>query len=352
MLTATDFAIILNPRMAASPLKVLWIKDTRTGHVNKAKGFLAALAGGPRPLEVTDWNVRWRFPLARHLVSRLQSTCFQVPACCLLEDFPPRGTYDLVVSAGGLTQWPNLLMAKRLGVPNVYLGSPHHFSPSLFSLIPLVDPPNQDPPFLQLEVMTSEMSPAAARASAKVHLPDLAQPAWALLLGGDGEGLKWLREDYLALVDGFLKEAAAAGKATCVATSRRTPAWVEQEVIGRCRAQPGFAGGAWFHSADVPKLPLLSLLGAAERTWVTADSVSMVYEAVASGTLTLAVYPTCGSTNARHQAQFKHSGKLARLDLAWPQPFADLQPLGGWRPVTGDVQSKLAAEALSRLGLA
>ena len=339
--------------MPVTPIRVLWLKDDRPGHLNKVKGFLTSLAAVV-PLETTAWRVCWRLSVLRHLVGRLSGTCLAPPPSWVLRDFPPQGAFDLIISAGGLTQWPNAWLARRLRLPNVYLGSPHHFAPEAFTLIPMTDPPHENPPFLKLALVPSEVSPASARDRARKYFPALRETGWTLLLGGDGEGLKWSEEDFTYLTECFLEAAGSAGQKVFVATSRRTPERVEGAVRERCGKFPGFVAGAWFHASGGETPPLLALLGAANKIFVTADSVSMANEAVASGVSSVAVYPTGGVANRRHEVQFsqlEREGRLARCRLAGTSDLGAVEPAGGWRLVAGDPHAELAGRALRRLGL-
>lgn len=338
--------------MPADPIRVLWLKDDRPGHVNKVKGFLAALEKAA-PLETTTWDVRWRLPWLRHVVGRLSKSSLLPSPSTLIRDFPPQGNYDLVISSGGLTQWPNMVLAKQLGVPNVYIGSPHHFAHDAFTLIPMTDPPHENPPFLKMELVPSVVSPDAAKQCAKEHFPDAAEPAWTLLLGGDGEGMKWSEADFLKLADRFLEVATLAGKPILAATSRRTPERVEAAVRERFEKHDSFIKGAWFHASGGKTIPLLALFGASGRIIVTADSVSMANESVAAGVPAVAVYPTQGTPKPRHEWQFsllENEGRLARTRLASNEKLADLTPAGGWHLITGDQHAALAEKALERLG--
>jgi mitochondrial fission protein ELM1 len=338
--------------MSATPIRVLWLKDNRPGHLNKVKGYLSSVAKS-MPLEVTTWDVSWRYSLLRHWVGRLSGTCFTPPPSWVLKNFPPPGMFDLIISSGGITQWPNAWLAKRLGVPNIYIGSPHHFSPDAFTLIPMTDPPHDNPPFLKLELVPSEVSPDSAKQCTRAYLPTLAETGWTLLLGGDGEGLKWSHHDFLSLVERFQEEAEQAGKKVFVATSRRTPERVEAVLRQSFEGSNGFEAGAWFHASGGKTMPLLALLGAADRIVVTADSVSMTNEAVAAGVPAVAVYPTEGVPNPRHEGQFsilEKDGKLARIHLAQATSLAEVQPASGWKLVSGDSHEALAERTLQRLG--
>ena len=338
--------------MPATPIRVLWLRDNRPGHLNKVKGFLALLARTV-PLEITTCDLRWRFSPLRHLVGRLSGFFLNWWPALFLKNFHPGNDFDLIISSGGLTQWPNVLMARRTGAPNVYIGSPHHFPSHLFTLIPMTDPPHGNPPFLKLELVLSEVSPDAARESARQHFPHLAELGWTLLMGGDGEGMKWSDADFLRLADRFIDGAEKAGKPMFVVTSRRTPERVEKALIGKFEGRPGFVTGAWFHQSGEKTLPVLALLGASSKIIVTADSVSMTNEAVASGVPSIAIYPPEGKPKPRHEAQFsllENDGKLARFKLATAGNLEGLEPAGGWRLITGDSHAAIAVMALERLG--
>ncbi len=339
--------------MPANPIRVLWLKDHRPGHVNKARGFLASLEQ-VAPLEVTPCDVHWRFPPLRHLVGRLSRACLNLPSRLLFKNFNPGVAFDLIVSAGGHTQWPNVLMAHRTGAPNIYLGSTHHFPTDAFALLPTTDPPHENPPFLRLALTPSNVTPDAARACARRHFPELREPAWTLLLGGDGEGLKWTDADFSRLAALFQAAAEKAGKKMFISTSRRTRESVEKELIRQFTGRANFVAGAWYHASGGKTIPLLALLGPAERIFVTADSVSMTNEAVASGAATVAVYPATGKVNPRHERQFRlleTDGRIARAQLAEETDLSSLKPAGGWRLVTADLHRTFAEVSLQRLKL-
>jgi hypothetical protein len=87
-----------------TPLKVIFLADTRPGHYHLAEGVIAALAR-LRPVEVTRILVhrRWIVP-TRWLRRRINAKGFIRRACCAwpIASMPRRcPKADLVVSAGG-----------------------------------------------------------------------------------------------------------------------------------------------------------------------------------------------------------------------------------------------------------
>lgn len=338
--------------MSVQPIKVLWLRDNRPGHINKVKGFLSSVAD-LIPIEVTPFDLQWRWSLLRHLAGRWNRVFLKLPPAIYLRDFHPGSDFDLIISSGGLTQLPSVLMARRLDVPNIYLGSPHHYPPEMFVLIPMTDPPHGESPFIKMELVPSGVTPQSAKDCATRFFPDFGASCWTLLVGGNGEGMKWDETDFLLLADRFIEAAEKAGKSFFVATSRRTPEIVERSLIERFESRPGFAGAAWFHQSSDESPPVLALLGGSERIVVTADSVSMTNEAVASGIPTVVVYPTNGEPKKRCEAQLlvlEEDGKLIRSHLKDSGDIGTLAPPQGWKPVTGNLHLELAEKSLKRLG--
>ena len=109
-----------------TPLKVIFLADTRPGHYHLAEGVIAALAR-LRPVEVTRIQVKrkWIVP-TRWLRRRINAESFYPPrmlrmAYRIEAEALPKA--DLVVSAGGETQMPNICVTRFLGVPNIFCGS-------------------------------------------------------------------------------------------------------------------------------------------------------------------------------------------------------------------------------------
>ena len=105
--------------MTATPLKVIFLADTRPGHYHLAQGVIAAIAR-LRPVEVTRIEVKrkWIVP-TRWLRRRINAKSFFPPRMLRMAyridaDALPKA--DLVVSAGGETQMPNICVSRFLGV--------------------------------------------------------------------------------------------------------------------------------------------------------------------------------------------------------------------------------------------
>ena len=139
MTRATPHSFRQSPGQPVTPLKVIFLADTRPGHYHLAEGVIAAVKR-LRPVEVTRIEVKrkWIVP-TRWLRSRINAESFYPPrmlrmAYRIQADELPKA--DLVVSAGGETQMPNICVTRFLGVPSVFCGSLlRGLGPENFSLV-------------------------------------------------------------------------------------------------------------------------------------------------------------------------------------------------------------------------
>ena len=199
-------------------LRILWLTDTRPGHRNKALGLLHALEQ-THPLEVFEHPVRWRIPAVRHLLGRLGKIGLSLPVSLFLKNAPQAKGYDIILSSGGLTQWPNAALARRIGVPNIFLGSVRRMDKGAFHLLPALDPPSYEAPYLDLDLIPSHVNPTAVATASQTWLPESKFPAWTVLIGGDGEGYRWSVSDLKSLGHALTAAAERESRKLYVATS-------------------------------------------------------------------------------------------------------------------------------------
>jgi mitochondrial fission protein ELM1 len=219
-----------------TPLKVIFLADTRPGHYHLAEGVIAALAR-LRPVEVTRILVhrRWIVP-TRWLRRRINAKSFYPPrmlrmAYRIEAEALPKA--DLVVSAGGETQMPNICVTRFLGTPNIFCGSllrglgPENFSLVISSYdrdagsarhMVVLKPSSIDPEVLGRPVTVARYGPD--------HHPRLA----GLLIGGNAGPFRYRRGEWERLLDFARVLSKAWGTRWLVSTSRRTPDFVADRV--------------------------------------------------------------------------------------------------------------------------
>ncbi|MES2982944.1 MAG: ELM1/GtrOC1 family putative glycosyltransferase [Verrucomicrobiota bacterium] len=324
------------------------MKDRKSGHLNKAQGLLLAL-GKITEIHVVEFPIAWRVPGLRQLLSYLGKKSFKCPIHWVLKNVPSMSGIDLIVSAGGLTQWPNAALAYQFHKSNVFLGSPRKMNPDLFTLIGMHDAPRNQPPYYHFDIIPSLVSPESAEQAAnEAGLP--LHRDWGILMGGDGEGIAWKEDDYLEMTEKFLTQAKDSGNQVRIATSRRTPVHVEVKLREMVTKSGLLAGACWYHSREQSAPSLLAMLGACSRLAVTADSMSMTHEAVSSGRPVFVIRPEVGG-NPRLMGNID---ELATAGYLLPQNIKSLDMIGstpenGWRLIARDPSLALAEAVIASL---
>lgn len=165
---------------------------------------------------------------------------------------------------------------------------------------------------------------AEARARPDPRLAALPVPRAAVLVGGRSRHVRFGEADIARLADG-LAELAGSGVSLAVTTSRRTP----EALRARLAALVATTGGFLWDGTG-PN-PYLAMLASADAVVVTADSVNMVGEALATSAPVLVFEPAGGA--ARHRAllsELERAGQVrpfrGRLE-AWPREPLDTTPI-------------------------
>ncbi len=211
------------------PLRIIFLADTRPGHYHIAQGVITALSR-LRPVEVTRIEVqrKWIVP-TRWLRARINAKTFYPPRMLRMayrieaEALPEA---DLVVSAGGETQMPNICVTRLLGVPNIFCGSllrglePENFSLIISSYdrdatsekhLVVLKPSSLDPE----ELGRPEIVPRFG--------PDRRPEIVGLLIGGRAGRFHYTRREWERLLSFAAEVSKAWGTRWLISTSRRTP---------------------------------------------------------------------------------------------------------------------------------
>ncbi len=155
----------------------------------------------------------------------------------------------------------------------------------------------------------NRLSPAAlaqARRSPDPRIAALPSPRAALLIGGNNRHFRFTPADAIALAD-IVRVFFVQGYSVMATASRRTPRFVA-EALGAALQE----GAGWIWDGEGEN-PYLSMLASADTVVVTADSVSMVGEAVATGAPVYAFAPIGG-----HRKIADYLERLERLGAVRP----------------------------------
>ncbi len=225
--------------------------DGKRGHERQCEGLVAALAA--------------RLGVNLSVLRAPGSAWARGIAFCGGSLSLPEGQPDLLLGAGRACQLPLLAARRRRGGRAVYLMRPQ-LPLSWFDLNVV---PRHDGVAAGAHVVVSEgpLNPVRPGATRDESLG-------LVLLGGPSAHHDWDSDAMLAQLERVLRVSPA--RRWVVTDSRRAPV----ALAARLAALPGTE----FHShRDTPPDWLPALLARAAEVWVSADSVSMIYEALSGG---------------------------------------------------------------------
>ena len=357
MTRATPLSFRQSSGQPVTPLKVIFLADTRPGHYHLAEGVIAAV-DRLRPVEVTRIEVKrkWIVP-TRWLRRRINAQSFYPPrmlrmAYRIQADELPKA--DLVVSAGGETQMPNICVTRFLCVPNVFCGSLlRGLGPENFSLVISSYDRDAGSPRHMVLLKPSAIDPDAlgrpangaalwTRSSSKACRPAHRRQCWAVPLSPQRNGRGCLE---------FAKRLSQAwGTRWLVSTSRRTPDHVADKVAGLAKDESVIARFIDYRSAGPGTLP--EVFGKAEVIVCTEDSSTMVSEAVSARLPVVGVAPEAHRFTDEESA---YRAFLVRNNWCRVLPIAALMPetfaaaLSEIEPIKENPLDALAAKLKERL---
>ncbi|HEV8015416.1 MAG TPA: mitochondrial fission ELM1 family protein [Stellaceae bacterium] len=312
---------------------VVWVlHDGKLGMANQVTGLAEAL-GWPFVEKRLAIRAPWRY---------LPPALWLAPA----EALDPSGAsltppWPGIVIACGRNAVAPARMIKRAGGKRVFwvqVQDPRFARREVDLIVaPLHDPAPGDNVMRTIGAVhrVTEAKLGAAGARFAPLFAGLPRPLAAVLIGGDNDVYRLTDTRFAALCD-QLVGLASSGIGLAITASRRTaPA---QQAMLRTRLD-GLPAYIWDGSGDNP---YFGLLAAADAIIVTADSVSMISEAAATGKPVQIVELEGGS---KKFARFHE----ALRDAGITRPFTGA--LGEWRYAPLDDTARAAAEIRRRLRL-
>ncbi len=234
----------------------IWIlSDSKPGHLNQTKGLAAALsARRPGNVDIIDLAGQGFFQKLRTVTE---------------ENGHHRP--DLIIAAGHSTHIPLLWAARHFHAVSVLCMKPS-LPCSLFDLcvVPRHDINGQLAP-------SNHIFPTMGALHAIRPNPEVEKNTTLILIGGPSKAYGWAPDSLLGQLQGIDSHVEATQGQAILTTSRRTPQDFADTIARECPhiqvvpvedTQPGWVASHLEHAHTV---------------WVTQDSVSMVYESLASG---------------------------------------------------------------------
>ncbi len=273
--------------MTTKTINLLILNDGLPGHHTQSQG-LAKLLADKYELKIHNISVAFKQKaLRRWCLNRLLSsknTAISDPARLFRKSFNsnalPEEEIHLIISAGGNTAHANALLAQHFNCENVFIGSLRTLNPTHFSANLTLERTG-DPRNIAMSLAPTLIDSKAIANQGAHFLSNLkigSKKPWMLLLGGDGAGYKYNQQDWIDIAQWANRIAQKYSICWLISTSRRTGARNEKLLQQHIDCDVPYA--IWWNHAPEKNLP--AMLGASERVFVTADSMSMITEAVAS----------------------------------------------------------------------
>lgn len=335
-----------------TPLRLLILSDGRPGHFNLSEGIAAAIARRGA-VEVQRIEVR-RGGWPGAIVAGLASARFS--ASTMLQsihgvDARALAPVDIVVSAGAETLAANIWCARALNAQNVFYGSLRLFRPQDFSLVLTSYARNANRPRHALTLKPSAFDIDRLASGAVTRSKP---PRWiAALIGGPAGPIRFTDKDWSGLLDFMVAMTDRQGVRWLVSNSRRTPIDISDRLAGLAAIE----GGPIARYIDVRSpaaRPLLDLFETADAVVCTADSSSMISEAIWARLPVLAVSPdVCPLTadEAAYRQWLSAQGWTAAHPISALEPVAVLHQLETLTPLRSHPGVDLAELLASRLKL-
>jgi mitochondrial fission protein ELM1 len=339
-----------------TPLKIIYLADTRPGHYHLAEGVIAAIAR-LRPVEVTrvETKRKWIVP-TRWLRRRINAESFYPPRMLRMAyriDAETLPKPDLVVSAGGETLMPNICVTRLFDVPNIFCGALlRGLGSGNFSLVISSYDRDVTSPRHMVVLKPSSIDPdALGRPKTVPRYGGANKPRLAgLLIGGDAGPFRYQSYEWEGLLDSACEISKAWGTRWLVSTSRRTPDRVA-DLIAELAKNPGFISRFIdFRTAGPGTLP--EIFGSAEVVVCTEDSSTMISEAVSARLPVIGVAPTAHRFTDEEQLyrDFLIGNNWCRvLSIAELTPETFAQALSEIEPLQENPLDALAAKLKQRL---
>ncbi len=338
--------------------RVIWIiSEGSPGHISQSVGLAEALAAQV-PATIRQFECRprsggmmrgfirrfWMGKRARPLPGLMLYHWLRLERAAKNEPSP-----DLIIASGGKSVFAARTLATKHGVPLIFLGERKPYLASWFHTTFSPSSFDTEPNDIRMDVIPTKITLQVIQQAAAGWGDRPAGRLWTMMIGGSSRSHHYQAGDWERLAEGMTELARREGIRWLVTTSRRSGLELEDRLRGLLPSDI-VADAVWW--CRQPEKKLTVYLGAAEKIWVTQDSVSMMTEAVATGKPAIVIYPAIvefplTSFMPGYLDNLEKLGLILRLPMNALTEF-ELQPAAEPdRPVlTTDVLAGIARERL------
>lgn len=338
----------------STPRHIWILSEGSPGHVSQSLGLAAAIAE-KAAVSIHQLETRPRFgglgrTLVRHLrmgkSGRPLTDSFLRTRLALTPDPASLPKPDLIISSGGKSVFAARSLAVRHGAPFVFLGERKPYPPQWFHTVFTPSALETAACDVRMDIIPTKINPTLVREAASAWTVKPAGRLWAMLIGGPSRSHRYQTAEWEQLAADMANVARHHGIRWLVTTSRRTGRDIES--LLREKLAPDVVADAvwWCHE---PQKKLAAYLGAAERLWVTQDSVSMVTEAASTGKPVMVIRPSDTpfpptSFMPGYLENLESLGLIQRLPMAGLSSYEET-------PSPNSVRQALTTESLADIAL-
>jgi mitochondrial fission protein ELM1 len=337
-------------------MKTIWIiNEGSPGHLAQSRALGQSMQKKDPSLRLVTLDVKRRLSGFQRLMLRvlMGRDGRRLPLAVLrriVTDIELRNVKEapgLIISSGGKSVFSAFYLSRKYNAPYVFVGERKPYPSEWFHTVFTPSDKEQGVNDILIDLIPTGVTPEKVAQAAEDYQQSDGS-LWTMIIGGASRSHPYSEQDWKNLADGMNALAAKYGIRWLMTTSRRTGAGAES-ILKQHILPSNIADAIWW--AEKPEKRMMAMLGAAERVFVTQDSVTMVTECVASGRPVTVLRPEVESFPDEsfmpmYLQRMEDLGFIARSDMVQMKLVNESQ-----RPHKGEalVSCLLAGKLVSRL---
>ncbi len=293
-------------------MKVAILSDGLDGHINQSIGIAEMLKESVKSsYKVIDVKLKYslfrglQYIYIKNLSKRLTDRHIEI----ILSFFKKidLSDYELIISTGGKLSVFNAAVSKKYNKKNIHNGSLRGIPSAYFSVSLALKTKNNNSSNIETILPPNRFSPIKHNRKKNKSL---------FLIGGNGSGYKYKKEDFFELCQQIKKYSIDSGKIPVIVTSRRTKKSHELLIKDYLKDYRDDKS-VWFHSG-LGKINLSNVFKLVDEIFVTEDSASMISESISSGLRVFTIAPKRVKKDKDHLKilyRYERMGFIKRLNF-------------------------------------